>query len=115
MILPVIRRINYNWVVCFVLFNAITLAAFAQSKRVYLLDEGTGAARHTVYIENNRDVQEYNSISSFKFNEFDKSDYKYWIKQLKGKSRSPFTKINVDNLPLKWCSLRVYKGNYYVY
>lgn len=81
----------------------------------FILKNRTPFFYHAIFIEPNKDSKYYDYIADFKFNRYDEREHAAYIKTLKEQTSAPFSHFNYGKLPLKWCSLYRYQGQFYVY
>jgi len=100
---------------CTVLLLAAWVPGLGQPKRAYLRYNGKDGKGYMAYIDYNRYSKYYDLVSNFKFNRAELSAYNSGIKLIKGKDTRPLVKQDLAGLSLKWCPLRAYQSQAYIY
>jgi len=71
--------------------------------------------KNLIFIENNRNSEKYQGISTFTFSRFDSISYEMSIEYLHSNNFELTHTKTFNELPKKWIPLNLYKGGYYVY
>src|ERR1700747_2653043 len=102
-----------------ILFLTVLLTSAAASAQKTIIPDTTFIERdtvngnyHAIFIDTARSSLYYDYINTFTFDESDSASYQKSVDCLK-----PFSYVNNDvfGLPMRWLSLNIYKGAYYLY